>query len=92
MDYDLADAAGAGDAFFNREIAPADRTLVNSANKVIQKSREGALDNIKGKPVSPETASTAKVVRGFFGWILSAPALKGELPKRNVKPDPHNIK
>jgi len=92
IDYDKARAAGAGDAFFNKDVIPADKKLVTAANQVKEKAKTAGIDNVTGKPVSSGTARRASVVSKFFSWILKAPAFKGEIPKSNEKPGPHVIK
>lgn len=91
-EYDEARAARAGDAFFNRDIIPADKRLVAAANQVREKARAGGIDNVTGRSISSGTARRAWVVSKFFSWILKAPAFKGEMPKSDEKPGPHVIK
>ena len=86
MEYDEARAAGAGDAFFNKDVIPADKRLVAAANRVKEKAKTGGIDDVTGKPVSSETARRARIVSGFFSWILKAPAFKGEQPKGRDAP------
>ena len=73
----FASDEGAG-AFFNKQVAPADQKLVNSATQTEQKGRVGGVDNVTGKPVTKETQSRATNVRKFFGYILEVPNLKGK--------------
>ena len=93
MDYDAVKAAGAGDAFFNKKTISADKKLVATAKAVEQKGTTGGIDNVTGKPVSSQTQSRAKLVRKFFGYLLSAGAFKGDPPKDpDRRPGPHVIK
>ena len=77
-DYDTKGAAGAGDAFFNRDIIFADKKLVDAATKAEEKGKSGGIDNVTGKPVTKETQSRAEKVRQFFSYILGTSDLKGK--------------
>jgi hypothetical protein len=81
--YDLAKAAGALDAFLNREfpVRHPDQQLVDGANDIIQGAKAGAVDPVTDKPVSDRTINRAKGIKIFFGdIILKQPLLKGPRP------------
>ena len=77
-DYDTKKAAGAGDAFLNRDVSFADQKLVDAAHKTQQKGKQGSIDNVTGKPVTKNTQIRATAVATFFGSILADPKLKGK--------------
>lgn len=63
-----------------KKTIPADKKLVAAATTVIQKAKTGGIDNVTGKPVSSQTQRRANIVRNFFGYLLKAPAFKGNPP------------
>jgi hypothetical protein len=85
IDYDNAEAAGAGDALFNRKVKWADQKLVDAANTIIEKAKAGENDPVTNKPISESTLSRAKAVKSFFNWIINSPGFKGDAKVPNDK-------
>lgn len=90
--YDDAQARGAGDAFFNRAVRPADVDLVNSANQTKQKATSGGIDNVTGQPVTSETARRARWVSWGFTKILNGPKPETPRPQVNTPDNPGRYK
>jgi RHS repeat-associated protein len=86
QDYDTKKAAGAGDAFLNKDVSFADKKLVDAAHKAVDKGKNGGMDNVTGKPVTKKTQGRGAAVATFFSIILTDPNLKGKRPPPAYNP------
>ncbi len=89
--YGKKKVSGLNGALHNRDVRPADVDLVNAANKVIKKRKDGGIDVVTGQKVTKKTANRAKRVAQFFNWVLKGPKPKKKREKVYPKPMPKRL-